>query len=177
MKKIKYLLYFVSLLNFLPLATQAQWTNITKIDDFTDDQINYVVFIDNDHEIQISRNNDGSVWMYITRKRIGTIDPKGIIELRVDRNETMIIDPEKYKTLSEIMGKPTFQWEPMTVAFLLWHGKENEGCGYIGQLLNGDEFAFRYYINSMERESFRVSLNDAKEPIINGLNLKICNTE
>ncbi|PSF15373.1 hypothetical protein [Marinobacter shengliensis] len=103
-----------------------------------------------------------------------TFEPNGLIEMRVDKNETMVVDPEKSKRLAELLGKPTFQWEPATVGFLLWHGSEEEGCGYVGQLLQGQELKVRYQTNSLERDTFSANLAGAKQSIINGLGLTKC---
>jgi len=170
---IKFHIYWMILAFFItPIFASAQWSFVNKVDDFTDKKVAFTVFSDDSHQIQISHQGS-SVWMFITRKKLGTFEPNGIIELRVDTNKTMTIDPEKCKLLSEYIG-PTFQWEPKTVSFLLWHGKETEGCGYVGELLEGKELNIRYQINSMEREAFKISLVGAKEAIINGLGLTIC---
>lgn len=154
-------------------AAHAEWTFVNKVDDFTDKQVRYAAFSDTEHRIQLSHEGK-AVWMFITIKKIGTFEPNGIIEMRVDKNETMVIDPEKRKQLAELMGQPTFQWEPATVGFLLWHGSEGEGCGYIGQLLQGQELKVRYQTNSLERDTFSVTLAGAKQEIINGLGLTKC---
>lgn len=74
------------------------------------------------------------------------------------------------------MGKAFYNWEPMTVGFRIWHGEETvgKGCGFVSQLISGQELKFRYQINSLETESFEVSLEGAKEAIIKGLELKVC---
>lgn len=84
------------------------------------------------------------------------------------------INPVKRKQLAEILDRSTFQWEPATVGFLIWHGKEDEGCCYVGELLEGKELKGRYQINSLERDTFKVSLESAKESIVGGLGLTIC---
>jgi len=154
-------------------AAHAEWTSVNKVDDFTDEQVRYAAFSDADHRIQLSHEGK-AVWMFITRKKIGTFEPNGLIEMRVDKNETRIIDPEKSKRLAELLGQPTFQWEPATVGFLLWHGSEEEGCGYVGELLEGQELKVRYQTNSLERDTFSASLVGAKQAIINGLGLTKC---
>jgi len=154
-------------------AAHAEWTSVNKVDDLTDEQVRYAAFSDADHRIQLSHEGK-AVWMFITRKKIGTFEPNGLIEMRVDKNETMVVDPEKSKRLAELLGKPTFQWEPATVGFLLWHGSEDEGCGYVGQLLQGQELKVRYQTNSLERDTFSANLAGAKQSIINGLGLTKC---
>src|SRR5690554_4663095 len=154
-------------------AAHAEWTSVNKVDDFTDEQVRYAAFSDADHRIQLSHEGK-AVWMFITRKKIGTFEPNGLIEMRVDKNETMVVDPEKSKRLAELLGKPTFKWEPATVGFLLWHGSEEEGCGYVGQLLQRQELKVRYQTNSLERDTFSANQTGAKQSIINGLGLTKC---
>jgi len=151
----------------------ADWTYVNKVDDFTDKQVRYAEYSDADHRIQLSHEGK-AVWMFITRKKIGTFEPNGIVELRVDKNEAHVIDPIKSKRLAKLIGTPTFQWEPATVGFLLWHGLEEEGCGYIGELLQGQELKVRYQINTLQRDTFSTNLVLAKQAIINGLGLIKC---
>jgi len=154
----------------IQISVLAKWTYVNKIDEFTDKKICYTEYTDENHRIQLSHEGK-SVWMYITRKKNGTFEPNGIIELRVDKNELREIDPIKSKKLASLLGRSTFQWEPSTVGFLLWHGNEKEGLGYIGELLNGREFKARYQLNTMERDAFKISLDGAKESIVKGLEL------
>lgn len=151
----------------------AGWEVVSKKDDFTDEMRSYAAYNDNDHRVQLSREGDG-VWMFITRKKIGTIEPSGLIELRVDENKLRIIDPHKAKMLAKMLGKETFQWEPTTVGFLLWHGKEDEGCGYINELNSGKELKVRYQTSKMSHEIFKVGLGGAKNAIAKSLALNVC---
>tara|TARA_R110001592_G_scaffold97519_1_gene279377 strand:+ start:7480 stop:7989 length:510 start_codon:yes stop_codon:yes gene_type:complete len=150
----------------------AAWTSVIKKDDFTDETVRYALYSDDSHSIQIS-HQDSSVWMFISRKKIGSFEPNTLLELRVDQNKTMEVDPENSKILERI-GKKSYQWEPGTVGFLIWHGKEDEGCGFISQLVSGRELKVRYQVNSLERESFSVNLEGAKQAIVDGLSLKVC---
>ena len=151
----------------------AEWTYVNKVDDFTDKQVRYATYSDADHRIQLSYEGK-AVWMFITRKKLSTFEPNGLIELRVDKNEARVIDPEKSKRLARLTGTPAFQWEPATVGFLLWHGTEEDGCGYIGELLQGQELKVRYQTNSLQRDTFSANLAGAKQAIINGLGLMKC---
>lgn len=158
---------------FVAHAANAEWTSVNKVDDFTDKETKHAAFSDSEHRIQLSREGK-AVWMFITRKKLGTFEPNGLIELRVDKNEVRVIDPVKSKQLAETLGRQTFKWEPATVGFLLWHGAEDKGCGYVIELLQGHELKVRYQTNSLERETFDVSLNGAKQAIIDGLGLTKC---
>lgn len=166
-------LFFALMLICFSQASQADWTSVNKVDDFTDKEVRYAEFNDAQHRIQLSHEGR-TVWMFITRKGVGTFDPAGQVELRVDKNETRVVDPSQSKRLEKILGKPIFQWEPATVGFLLWHGLEEEACGYIDELLHGQEIKVRYQTNSLERETFTADLTGAKQAIIDGLELKKC---
>ncbi len=166
---------FSSALMLLTFAqiVNADWTFVNKVDEFTDKSVRYAVYSDANHRIQLSHQGE-AVWMFISRKKIGTFEPNGTIEMRVDKNEARIVDPEKSKKLASLLGKSTFQWEPATVGFLVWHGKEDEGCGFVGELLQGKELKVRYQTNSLERDTFSASLAGAKQAIIDGLALTKC---
>lgn len=161
------------LISVFPITALAEWNYVNTLDAFTDEKVVGVVYSDNEHRIQLSREYS-DVWMYINRNEIGSFEPDTIIELRVDENETKTIDPSFLKQLGDILEKPTYIWEPATVGFLIWHGEEDSGCGYIEQLLNGKELQGRYYLNRVLRDTFSISLEGAKEAIIEGLELSIC---
>lgn len=168
------LIMCITFLSFImPSLVSAQWTSVNMVDDFTDEKINYALYSDDEHQLQISYEGS-SVWMFITKQGIETFQPNGLIELRVDKKDTRIKDPQQSKELSKFLGGEIFKWEPKTVGFLVWHGKEDEGCGFIGELLEGDFLRFRYQISSMEREAHKIDLEGAKKALINGLNLTIC---
>ncbi|MBS3998728.1 MAG: hypothetical protein KGZ67_15560 [Hydrogenophaga sp.] len=158
---------------FFAQAAYAEWIFVNKVDEFTDKQVRYAAYSDAEHRVQLSYEGK-AVWVFISRKKIGTIEPNGLIEIRVDKNKPRVIDPVKSKQLEKLLGQSTFQWEPATVGFLLWHGAEEEGCGYIGELLQGQELKVRYQISSLERDTFSASLVGAKQIIVNGLGLTKC---
>jgi hypothetical protein len=151
----------------------AQWTFVNKVDEFTDKPVRYAVYNDANHQIQLSYQGS-SVWMFISRKKIGSFKPSGIIEMRVDKNDPFVVDPARSKMLAELTKRPHFQWEPGTVGFQIWHGQERESCGYVGQLLKGQELKIRYQLNSMDRDTFTANLVGAKDAITKGLGLSVC---
>ena len=159
----------------LPMYAFANWSYVDKIDDFTDKAAKYTAYSDDNHRVQLSRENS-AVWIFITRKSLGTFEPNGLIEIRVDKNKMRETDPKKLKKLAKLLGRSTFQWEPATVGFLVWHGTEKKGddCGFISELLSGQELKIRYQINTLERNAFTVSLQGSKDAIIKGLGLNIC---
>lgn len=157
-------------------AVGQEWSHVNKTDEFTDEKVNYVMYRDNEHHIQLSHQGKSNrVFMFITRNKIGTIEPNSVIDLRVDSNKTNTIDPNKLKTLSEMIGEKMYEWQPDTIAFAIWHGKpENNSCGFIGELINGKELKIRYAVDKMTKETYSFSLEGAAEHIANGLGVPEC---
>lgn len=167
-------LIIYGLLVMFPSILTAQWNYVNKIDDFTDEKVSYVEYTDDDYRIQLSYEGEkNAVWMFISIKGMQTFEPDGIIEYRIDTNDTRTKDPSKLKLLEEFTGV-MYNWEPKTVGFLVWHGEEDEGCGFIGELMQGEYLSVRYQVSSMGRKTFKISLEGAKEAIIKGLELKVC---
>lgn len=165
------------LLIFFPISGYANWNVISKIDDFTDDEVKFASYNDDHHHLQINRNEKtGYVWFFIKRKDIGSFEPNTIIEMRVDKNKVKEIDPKFLKRLSSSVGQTFYQWEPNTIAFSVWHGKEDKGkkCGFISDLLTGDTLKIRYRVSTLETNSINISLNGAKDSLIEALDLKVC---
>ena len=100
----------------------AEWAFVNSVDDFTDEPIQFAYYSDDDHRLQLSRHDDNSVWMYITRKKIGTFEPDTNVEYRVDQGLLRDSSVELSKLLERLRGEPTYIWQPDTVAFLVWHG-------------------------------------------------------
>ena len=157
----------------------AEWGFVDGVDDFTDEQIRFAYYSDDDHRIQLSRHDDNSVWMYITRKKIGSFEPNTPVEYRVDqgmlRGESMV----DYSRVVERLGNAaTYIWGPDTVAFRVWHGDPEaaspDPCGVIAELLSGTVLRVRYHISSLDRDTFSADLADADEAIVNGLSVDAC---
>ena len=157
----------------------AEWGFVDSVDAFTDEPIQFAYYSDDDHRLQLSRHDDNSIWMYITRKKIGTFEPDTNVEYRVDqgllRGENTI---DLSNLLERLRGEPTYIWQPNTVAFRVWHGNSDEPrsdpCGFIGELLSGSILRVRYYISRVDRDTFSVDLADADESIVQGLGVESC---
>ncbi len=167
--------FFGLTLLMVPFTAMADWTYIDSIDPFTDEPSRAAIWEDESHRIQLSREKDGkAVWMYLTRKLSGSFEPDTPIEYRVDqlvlRGENMI---DLHELLERYLNKPSYIWEPGTVAFSTWHGDPNEpgGCGFIGELLHGETLRVRYWISKVDRETFSVDLTGSDESILIGLDL------
>ena len=157
----------------------AEWGFVDSVDDFTDEQIRFAHYSDDDHRIQLSRHDDNSVWMYITRKKFGSFEPNTPVEYRVDQGMLSGESMVEFSMMVERIGNaPTYIWGPGTVAFLVWHGDPEaarpDPCGFIGELLSGSVLRVRYHISSLDRDSFSADLADADEAIVNGLSVDAC---
>ena len=88
----------------------AEWGFVDSVDDFTDDHIRFAHYSDDDHRIQLSRHDDNSVWMYITRK-IGSFEPNTPVEYRVEqgmlRGESMV---DYSRMVARLGNAPTYIW-------------------------------------------------------------------
>jgi len=88
--------FFITIATLLPTLALANWSYVDKVDYFTDEVVKYSFYGDKDHRIQLSREN-GAVWVFITRKKTGTFEPNGLIEMRIDKNKMRETDPKKFK--------------------------------------------------------------------------------
>lgn len=154
------------------------WRSIVTVDDFTDKRLQYTVFENQEYRIQINKEESVKkiwpVWMFITIKGIGSFHPDGVIEFRVDKWPTRKDDPVTARKLERYMQEKIFQWQPKTVAMVVWHGDEEEGCGFIEELTTGKYLMVRYQTEKMSRTHFKISLSGARDALIRSLNLKIC---
>ena len=157
----------------------AEWGFVDSVDAFTDERVQFAYYSDDDHRLQLSRHDDNSVWMYISRKKIGTFEPDTNVEYRVDQGLLRGESTVDFSKLRERLGEePTYIWEPDTVAFRVWHGNpeapRSDPCGFIGDLLSGSILRVRYYISRIDRDTFSVDLADADESIVQGLGVESC---
>jgi hypothetical protein len=169
------------LASFVATAASAQWTYINKVDDFTDEVIKAAIWEDKDHKIQLSRIEPDkfgrrSIWMYVSRKGIGTIAPDGLIELRIDKNATKEIKPDIYRDLEKLTKMRWISWQPDTVAFFFQaesDDRENH-CQHITPLILGETLRIRYRTDKMDTAAFAVPLAGQTEKLVETLELEVC---
>ena len=101
-------LIFLILLAVVNSSAMAEWKSVNEVDAFTDKKVRYAVYDDANHRLQISREKAG-VWMFVTRKKIGTFEPNGIIELRVDKNKAKEINPVSLNKMADSRMKCNFE--------------------------------------------------------------------
>lgn len=170
---IKQLFFWIVILFIIPMTIKAQWSAVNRTDPFTDEEIAYALYSDSLHDIQLSEE-DGRIWMFITKK-VGTFEPDGLIELRVDKYNLRKIDPPKMRELGKLLHRTMYNWEPSTIGFNAWAGDTTGGsCGFIDELILGETLIFRYEVSSLEKEAYRISLSNADTAIYKGLGLTHC---
>ncbi len=116
--------FLTIVLILLSIPAYSNWAYVNEIDSFTDEHNRLVTFSDSEHYIQLSYKGS-AVWMFIRRKNTGEFEPLGLIELRVDKNKTFVINPEDDKLIEDLFGRLQYYWEPSLIGFLLWHGLNN----------------------------------------------------
>jgi hypothetical protein len=150
----------------------AEWTVVDKVDDFTDKKEKYVVYNDKKHKIQISKSEDNQIWFYIQRKELGHIEPNTIIELRVDKNKTTIINPLLLAELTAMMKtSPLYEWEPDIVGFMICAKKVSMDCPFVSNIITGKELKIRYSTSKFEKETFTIDLIDSDKLIKKALEI------
>lgn len=151
----------------------ANWQAVETKDEFTDRISRNATHDGPRHKIQIARLRD-DVWMLIARKAIGTFEPNGIVEYRVDNNETRTLNPPRLKLIEKTVGRQ-YVWEPSAILFSVWSGNEADGdCGFIGELIRGSELKVRYQTDKLSSETFTVSLAGSGAALRNALQTKTC---
>lgn len=153
----------------------SEWRAISKVDDFTDQKVQFAVYEDDKHRIQLSREGD-IVWMYVSIKTLDQFHPNGLIELRVDKNE---VRKMSFKTLNDSNKYiKVFEWKPSIIAFRLTALSKISNvysCGSIEELINGKELKIRYMTAlDMGQNSFSVPLINAGKAIKQGLDINEC---
>ena len=135
------------------------WQEINYVDDFTDEQVKAARWEDDHHIIQISLDKyilqgkqTTGYRMYVSRKDIGTFEPRTPIELRVDKREL-----SDFKDMDLPGFENLFVWSPGTLTFTI--SAKVPTCNAVMQgLTEGEVLRGRYYISSTDRATFSVPL-------------------
>ena len=173
MKKIIYLL---ALLSF---PTIADWQYINTTDDFTDESIEYVLFEDNEHRLEVRKSStpENSTWLFITMKGLGTFEPYAPVDIRVDKNKSYSVDKKQSEFSKRWLNFPLYVWEPQTIGILLGaeHKKgEVNFCNQLDYIGSGKNLKFRYHTSKLKSQSYSVSLSGAQNALSKLVNLTSC---
>ena len=167
------------LISLLAATANAEWLYINKIDDFTDENIRAAVWQDDDHRIQLSRQEptpEGhrNIWIFINRKAPGTISPTGLVEYRIDKLDTREVDIKHLEWLEKTIKRERVSWQPDTIAFFVQGDWEDAKCTNIEPFLTGNTLRIRYRTDKMDTAAFAVPLEGQREKLIEILELEHC---
>lgn len=129
-----------------PASAQGSWSLKVSTDAMTDQERRAAVTSNaQGHSLSVYRVASGQVWMNfrLSDETLDLISSEKLIDYRIDKHEATSLG--KFQSLRNL-GVVTSEWEPKWVNFLVWHGKESEGRGKIGHMLNGSKFLVRYYL-------------------------------
>ncbi len=160
-------LLVVALILFAPPCL-ATWKLHKSVDSMTDKVTKdaYVVSSGGDR-FTLLRKSDGRVWGYLQLAGMNQFKVNDALMLRVDKNKPVpISDPGL-----ENLGIHAYEWNPSLLGFLLWHGKVNEGCGYIRDLLSGKRLVIRYHPNQSTYRDVTFHIAKNKAAIRQGIGL------
>ena len=142
------------------IAKANEWQEINYVDDFTDEQNKAARWEDDRHIIQISLNEyilqgkqAAGYRMYLSRKGIGSFEPRTPVELRVDKRELREFEAVDFPGLENL-----FIWSPGTLTFTLLDAEEPRCNELMQGLTEGEVLKGRYYISSTDRATFSVPL-------------------
>jgi len=137
-------------LTLLPFAAMAaEWNSVTRTDAMTDEEtIEAHIESTTGDRFTLLRRSDGSVWGYLELDSPHQFSVGDQVMARVDKNEPREFN-DKLEKLTESLGDKieSWEWNPNLIGFRMWHGKKDDGCGYVQQLYNGSLLIFRYHPN------------------------------
>lgn len=171
-----FLLILVAVTPALALATD--WNLVNEKDAMTDEERTEAVIENPDGDrFTILRRANGKVWGFLS---LGGVHQFGIInsiKARYGGNQAFVYNDDLDK-LSKKLGRPMngWEWNPKLVAFLMWHGNIEEGCGKITELAESKQILFRYKPNqSTQRDVYFRDVSEASAiPAALGINLEDC---
>ena len=159
-------------------ALAADWELSVSTDAMTDEVTRQAyVIAQGGEKFTVMRKSDGSVWGYVQLSGVAQFGVDDSLMVRVDKNEPREFD-DRLQRMTLNIGTPiqTWEWNPNLVGFRMWHGKVNEGCGFIEQLFHGKQLVVRYSPNqSTFRDiTFLLSGNQSAIPEALGFDIASC---
>lgn len=173
---MKIIIFLTTLLISLT-ANAGGWELQTTTDLITDKVVNEAFVKSADGErFTIIRRSDGRVWGYLKLTGLNQFGVGSEVIVRVDKNkprsfkEPKGIDLEMVKKLN--MGN-VWEWNPSLVGFMMWHGKQDESCGLIKQLFEGQQMIVRYSPNQSTIRDITFQLTGNSEAISSALGFNV----
>ncbi len=162
------IIIFVALVIF-PSLSFADWKIQKTVDSMTDKITKTAYVLSKDgNRFTLIRKSDQKVWGYLKLKGMNQFKINESLLLRVDKNKPRSISDKMQKKF----GISSYEWNPSLMGFLVWHGKSDEGCGFIGQLLNGKKLIIRYHPNKSTYKDIIFNISKNKAAIKGSLGLE-----
>lgn len=159
---------FIALLTITETSL-ADWKVQESVDAMTDkvSKTAYVVS-DDGSRFTVIRKSDKKVWGYLKLSGMNQFKINESLILRVDKNKPIDFNDKLQKSF----GISSYEWNPSLLGFLIWHGKADEGCGLVGQLLKGKKMVIRYHPNKSTFKDIVFDISKNKTAIKEGLGLE-----
>jgi hypothetical protein len=156
----------------------STWQQSITTDAITDkESIEAFVMSSTGDRFTILRRTDGKFWGYFQLAPPHQFRVGERLIARIDKNAPREFNEDLQK-LTKRLGDPanSWEWNPSLVGFLLWHGDQAEGCGWLTQLYNGKKLVIRYHPNQSTFRDvvFKLSGNQKAISKAAGFNLSKC---
>jgi len=162
--------FLATILLFHTAAVFANWQIKTTTDAMSDETSSTIyVKAHNGEKFTLIRKTDNSVWGYFNLTGMKQFKINDQLLLRVDKNKPREINDK----LQKAFKVHTYEWNPNLMGFLLWHGsaKEDNSCGFIGELINGKKLVIRYHPNKSTKRDVVFDISKNKNSIKKSLSL------
>lgn len=156
-------------------ACASEWKFEQRSDAITDEVVKHATLASADGDVvTVIRRSDESVWIFLTLRKFETFSTQQEMIGRVDKNEPIQWGEKENEFYRKIGMKVTmWEWNPNMVGGRAWHGKADEGCGFIKQLATGKRLVMRYYPNKSTVADVVFDLPKSSSPLLKALDLKL----
>lgn len=123
----------------------------------------------------ILRRGDGSAWGYVQLAGSNMFGISDTLIVRVDKNKPVEFS-DKFEKLAIKLKMPTmnmWEWNPSLIGFRIWHGKQEEGCGLIKELYDGQQIIVRYHPNQSTQRDITFPLTGNNQALSDALGIDV----
>jgi hypothetical protein len=153
-------------------AQAAPWKLEQRTDAITDDVVKYASIQSRSGDTAtIIRKSGGEVWMYVRLRPAALFSTEQRLAARVDKHEAYSWSKREDDAMKGILP-PSFDWSPSLIGVRLWHGKAEEGCGFVGQLAKGRLLVVRHYPQEATVQDVMFDLPKDSGPLMRSLDLR-----
>lgn len=157
-------------------AFAGDWELKSKSDAMTDAVTKEATVTSPDGDkFTILRRADGSAWGYVQLGGSGLFGIDETLMVRVDKNKPVEFN-DKFEKLAVKLKMPSmniWEWNPNLIGFRIWHGKQDEGCGLIKQLFDGQQVIVRYHPNQSTLRDITFPLTGNNQALSDALGIDV----